>query len=88
MPGSVTLAFETTPIPGLEFKFDRTRLSQNESATLEVRYQPSLDAPPPPSIKVKIVVLPLDQEIPITLVFRQPPSTGTVKKSGDTPALR
>jgi hypothetical protein len=73
MPGSVTLAFETTPIPGLEFKFDRTRLSQNESATLSVRYQPSAESAAPRTVKARVVILPLDQEIPVTITFRQSP---------------
>jgi hypothetical protein len=73
MPGAVSLSVEPPQLAGLEFKFDRANLNRGESATLSVAYQPSPDAPQRPSTKIRVVILPMDQEIPITLVFRQPP---------------
>jgi hypothetical protein len=71
MPGSVSLALEYARLEGLELKLDRTSLGQGGSAVLAISYRP-LQGRQPSTTPVNIVVSPLDQVIPLQIVFRAP----------------
>jgi hypothetical protein len=68
MPGAVSLILEPKEIPGFEFALDKDSITQGQSAVLSIGYVPSKDRQPSPSM-VKIVVSPINQEIPIRIAF-------------------
>jgi hypothetical protein len=71
LPGSVSLALEFGQLEGLELKLDRTSLGQGESAVLAISYRP-MQGRQPADTPVNVVVSPLDQVIPIEILFRAP----------------
>jgi hypothetical protein len=71
LPGSVSLALEFGQLEGLELRLDRTSLGQGESAVLAISYRP-VQGRQPAATPVNVVVSPLDQVIPIEIVFRAP----------------
>lgn len=73
MPGAVSLALEPKEIPGFDLALDQTSITEGQSAVLSIGYVPSKDRQPSPAT-VKIVVSPINQEIPIRIVF-----TGTAQ---------
>jgi hypothetical protein len=68
MPGAVSLVLEPTEISGFELALDKNSLTQGQSAVLSIGYVPSKDRKPSPTL-VKIVVSPINQEIPIRIGF-------------------
>jgi hypothetical protein len=68
MPGAVSLILEPKELPGLEFTLDKGSITQGQSAVLSIGYVPSKDRKPSPTM-VKIVVSPINQEIPIRIGF-------------------
>jgi hypothetical protein len=68
MPGSVSLVLDPKEIAGFELTLDKKDLAQGQSAVLSIGYVPSKDRKPSP-VLVKIVVSPIQQEIPIRIGF-------------------
>jgi hypothetical protein len=68
MAGGVSLILEPKEIAGFELTLDKKDLAQAQSAVLSISYVPSKDRKPSPAL-VKIVVSPIEQEIPIRIGF-------------------
>lgn len=67
-PGTATLIMNYPPMPGLEIKLDRTELNQGETARLTARWEPG-KIPPPPTIRVQILVQPTHQVLDLRATF-------------------
>jgi hypothetical protein len=68
MPGSVTLALEPKSMTGIKLALDKAEITQGQSATLSISYEADKDARPSP-VTVRIVVSPIDTEIPVRIEF-------------------
>lgn len=69
LPGSVDLSLAPAKLPGLEMKLDKQEIVKGETATLTIRYQPEEGLKPSPTV-VKVIVSPVQQEIPIQIEFK------------------
>jgi hypothetical protein len=72
MPGGVDLTLDAPPVAGLELKFDRAQIGQNEAARLTVSYTPAKDSGPKPPAKFSVIVEPTEQVIPFQVLFVAP----------------
>jgi len=67
-PDTATLVLQYPPMPGLEVKLDRTEVKQGETARLIAQWKPG-DIPPPPAIRVQIMVRPTSQVLDLRALF-------------------
>lgn len=66
LPGAVELSLMPPKLPGFELALDKRTLTQSQSAMLTIHYQPSAEGKPE-SATVKVLVSPVNQEIPIQI---------------------
>ena len=69
-PDTVTLALTYPPMPGLEITLERKALKKGEAARLVARWAPG-DIPPPPTIRVQILVQQTNQVLDLRAAFAQ-----------------
>jgi len=73
MPGSVTLRVTPdTTFKGFSYTLDKANLNAGETAKLTLRCDPA-DKTAKPTLKLRIFVEPISQQIPITVKFAIPP---------------
>lgn len=72
MPGQITLALDYLPMPGFTAKIDRTTLKSREHAKITLECKPE-DKAAKRALDVYVKVAPLNQSIPIHIVFAIPP---------------
>jgi hypothetical protein len=69
LPGNLSLQLEVPKTPGLEAVLDRTDLKTGEEAKLTFHSQPQ-EKPVARTIEVRVLVIPTNQVIPITVTIR------------------
>ncbi len=79
MPGGVSLSTRSPSVRGLELQFDRTELKSSESARLTVRFDPSAGKPPS-FVRARIMVMPTQRLIPLTIQFAPKSPAGVPAK--------
>ena len=79
MPGGVTLSTRSPSVRGLELQFDRTELKSSESARLTVHFDPSAGKPPS-FVRARIMVMPTQRLIPLTIQFAPKSPAGVPAK--------
>jgi hypothetical protein len=72
MPGDINIELTYPPMPGLEVKLDRARLSDGQRAKIEFNYQPP-DRLTKPSIQASVRITPTQHLIPIRISFTPAP---------------
>lgn len=73
LPGSVEIELIPAAVPGLKLTLSATKLKAKETATLTATFTPSGSAKLPPA-EARLVVQPLNQQIPIAIHFSPAPS--------------
>lgn len=69
MPGFVTLELHSPPVEGLEVKLDRTKMAPGEKAIVSFHYEPGKNTPNR-SVRVHVVVQPINRIIPLQITFK------------------
>jgi hypothetical protein len=72
LPGSVSLALDYRPTPGLEITLDRQDLKVNETANISFRFSPAQKGPKP-LLTAWLRVSPTNQTIPLRVTFSGKP---------------